>query len=142
MWSPTHTGPQLTNPTPQPPPGLAHPRAPAHLPRPHPPPPPGFPAQTITATPNAPHSPDPTYATAPLGAPAPTLLDRLFDYDLIEDDYRPDPRDRETRRGDPCPTDDNDPPHDIDSKAFLDLFLEEALSLSREKEILEEYLLK
>ena len=151
MWSPTHTGPLLTNPTPQPPPGFAHPRAPAHLPRPHPPPPPGFPAQTITTTPNAPHSPDPTYAAAPPGAPAPTLLDRLFDYDLhpschardlLIDDYRPDPRDGETRHRDPSTTDDDDPPHNTDSKAFLDLFLEEDLSPSREKEILEEYLLK
>ena len=58
--------------------------------------------------------------------------------------YRPDPRDRdgETRYGDPSTTDDDDPPHNIDSEAFLDLFLEEDLSPSREKEILEEYLLK
>ena len=82
------------------------------------------------------------------------LLDRLFDYDLypschardlLIDAYRPDPRDGETRHrdGDPSTTDDDDPPHNTtDSLAFLDLFLEKDLSPRREKEILEEYLLK
>ena len=119
--------------------------------RSHPPPPPGFPARTITIAPNAPHSPDPTDAAAPPGAPAPTLLDRLFDYnlypscharDLLTDEYRPDPRDGENRHRDPSTTDNDDPQHSTDSLAFLDLFLEKDLSLRRKKEILEEYLLK
>ena len=44
--------------------------------------------------------------------------------------------------GDPCPADAYNPPHDMDSKVFLELFLEKDLSPSPEKEILEEYLLK
>ena len=118
------------------------------MPRPHPPPPPGFPTQPGTTSPNTHHSPDPTDAA---GEPTLALLDRLFDYDLypsshaidlLTDNHRPDPSDRGMLHGDPCPTDAYDPPHDMDSKAFLELFLEEDLSPSREKEILEEYLLK
>ena len=64
--------------------------------------------------------------------------------DLLIDEYSPDPRDGKTRHrdGDPSTTDDDDPPHNTDSLAFLDLFLEKDLSPRREKEILEEYLLK
>ena len=151
MWSPTHTGPQLRTPTPQPPPDIAHLRAPAYLPSPHPPPPPGFPARPTTADHTAPPSPAPAGATTPTGAPTLTLLDRLFAYDLypschtrdlLLDECRPDPGDGETQHRDTSTTDDDDPPHDTDSLAFLDLFLERDLNPRREKEILEEYLLK
>ena len=58
------------------------------------------------------------------------------------EEYRPDPGDRETRHRHPSFTDDDNPPHNKDSLAFLDLFLDDELSPSREKEILEEYLFK
>ena len=105
-------------------------------PRPHPPPPPGFPARPTTANHTAPPSPDPTGAATPPGAPAPTLLDRLFDYDLypschtrdlLLEEYCPDPSDGETQHRDTSTTDDDDPPHVTDSLAFLDLFLERDL---------------
>ena len=151
-WSPTHFDPQPTSPTPQPPPDFAHPRAPAYPPRPHPPPPPGFPARPTTANHTAPPSPDPTGAATPTGTPAPTLLDRLFDYeqnhtivypscrtrDLLLDECRPNPSDGETRHSDTNTTDDDDPPHNTDSLAFLDLFLERDLGPRREMEILED----